>query len=666
MRGNPFYELYLGDSLSATDFVTLFSPFLIPHAQQIFLPGNVVVVGMQGAGKSMLLSLLKWQTRRKYIEAGAEFPVPQSLRRFISCSVNLTHSNAIDFGNRRWSDFDPSSVEILFGDFVNSLLAASLIDSIRALANAEPALLREMGASGDRKRHSSFAAACTGISSWSEWIGKVDSLEELEKRLLTRVREYRGYLAHRSSALSAHLMETRVPLGDPLVEMVDLLRSSEVISPETNVFADIDQYEELANVKPAETSERSVDYRAVINRALSRRDARVSYRIGSRRHSWFQHGKVMGSIGGIENERDYKFVDLDEMLRKSENSRTYLFPSFAEDVFSRRLRASNIDVAAGSALEAVYGKSLRPDEKARLYNPNSPERAIKMDDTWRQETRDRLLLLVRKEPLSARLGEAWLLQKGDKFNLDVRNGELPWESPAASYWKKERIELALLQIASRNQQRAIYSGKEEISELSSGNILVFISINQHIWNQFLRFEAIAADSHKRSRVPEIGKDLQTTGAFLASQYWTEKIAEATGKSDERIKFVREVARVARERVGADRKLSYPGGTGFSLRNDELDQFPWLRDFLGELSDYGNLIQAAHTTKEKSKHSRTKWHLSPILCPHFRVPYARTKEPHYASLKEIFLWLKSAKIFGDKVGSPTEATDLRGNQKSFLE
>lgn len=666
MRANPFYELYLGDSLSAKDFVTLFSPFLIPHAQQIFLPGNVLVVGMQGAGKSMLLSLLKWQTRRKYLEADSEFPVPVSLRKFISCSVNLTHSNAIDFGNRRWSDFEPTSLEILFGDFVNSLLAASLVSSVRALSNAHATLLSETGSSADAKRHAAFAAECGKLTSWSEWIGSVGTLDELEERLTARVREYRGYLHHRQSALSAHLMETRVPLGDPLVEMVDILRSTGVISTETNVFADIDQYEELANVKPPQTQEREVDYRAVINRALSRRDPRISYRIGSRRHSWFQHGRVMGSMGGIENERDYKFVDLDEMLRKSENSRTYLFPAFAEDVFARRLRATAVEAEAGTSLEAVYGKSYKPEEKARLYNPNTPERAVRIEDSWRRETRERLTLLVKNEPLSARLGEAWILQKGENFRLDVRNGELPWESSTANYWKKERIELALLQIASRNQQRVIYSEREEISELSSGNILVFISINQHIWNQYLRYEAISGSAKKKGMIPTIGVDLQTTGVFLASQYWTEKIAEATGKSDERMRFVRELARVARERVGADRKLSYPGATGFSLRNDELDQFPWLREFLGELSDYGNLVEVAHTTKEKSKHSRTKWYLSPILCPHFRVPYARTKEPYYAKITEVFGWLRSAKIFSSKVGVEGGEKSGISSQASFLE
>ena len=89
MSVNPFYELYLADTMSATEFVTLFSPALIPHVQPLFLPGNVVVVGMQGSGKSMLLTLLRAETRLKYERVTHEFPVPKERRRFVSCAVNF-------------------------------------------------------------------------------------------------------------------------------------------------------------------------------------------------------------------------------------------------------------------------------------------------------------------------------------------------------------------------------------------------------------------------------------------------------------------------------------------------------------------------------------------------------------------------------------------------
>ena len=59
MSINPFFELYVGDRLSSSEFVNIFSPFLVEHAEALFLPGNVVVKGVQGSGKSMLLKLVK-------------------------------------------------------------------------------------------------------------------------------------------------------------------------------------------------------------------------------------------------------------------------------------------------------------------------------------------------------------------------------------------------------------------------------------------------------------------------------------------------------------------------------------------------------------------------------------------------------------------------------
>src|ERR1700674_5705269 len=111
MRSNPFFELYVGDRISSEEFVTVFSPFLISHAEALFIPGNVVVTGIQGSGKSMLLSLLKPGVRLQYENCGQDFPVPTRLRRFIGAGINLTHSNAIDFGSRKFSN-DPTEVAL--------------------------------------------------------------------------------------------------------------------------------------------------------------------------------------------------------------------------------------------------------------------------------------------------------------------------------------------------------------------------------------------------------------------------------------------------------------------------------------------------------------------------------------------------------------------------
>ena len=79
MRKNPFHELYLAEQQSESEFVELFSDILVPHVQLMFQPGNVVVIGMIGSGKSMLLKLLQLDTRLMYLRAGSmHFPVPKN------------------------------------------------------------------------------------------------------------------------------------------------------------------------------------------------------------------------------------------------------------------------------------------------------------------------------------------------------------------------------------------------------------------------------------------------------------------------------------------------------------------------------------------------------------------------------------------------------------
>src|SRR5436190_18310208 len=96
---NPFQELYVTDSPDPRTFVALFSSFPVRHALALFRPGHVVLKGIQGAGKSMLLNLFRTQIRLAYEGAGADFPVPSNLRRFVGAGINLTRSGALDIGN---------------------------------------------------------------------------------------------------------------------------------------------------------------------------------------------------------------------------------------------------------------------------------------------------------------------------------------------------------------------------------------------------------------------------------------------------------------------------------------------------------------------------------------------------------------------------------------
>jgi len=94
-RSNPFNELYVSETVGPGAFVQIFSAKLLHNASALYLPGNVVLKGMQGSGKSMLLTLLKPEVRVAYAEARSKFPLSGAQSRFISAGINLTRSGAI-------------------------------------------------------------------------------------------------------------------------------------------------------------------------------------------------------------------------------------------------------------------------------------------------------------------------------------------------------------------------------------------------------------------------------------------------------------------------------------------------------------------------------------------------------------------------------------------
>ncbi|MCG2672789.1 hypothetical protein ACFPFP_38425 [Bradyrhizobium sp. GCM10023182] len=121
----------------------------------------------------------------------------------------------------------------------------------------------------------------------------------------------------------------------------------------------------------------------------------------------------------------------------------------------------------------------------------------------------------------------------------------------------------------------------------------------------------------------------------------KKISQETGRSAERLRFVRGIADKFGIALLSSRKLSNPGHNGFSVTDEDLDRSPDVKDFLEELSDYGNLLVLKHTTKEKDRRCRRKWYLNPILCPNFKLPYKRLKEPRYVSAAEVADWMRKS-------------------------
>ena len=153
-------------------------------------------------------------------------------------------------------------------------------------------------------------------------------------------------------------------------------------------------------------------YREIVNKALSLRDPNVSYRIGTRGYAWDEHPRVYGTAGNLERDRNFKLVDLDEILRRRENSKSWIFPEFAGDVFHRRLEYAAYDVSNDrSQLTKIFGDGGTPEVRAQEYcGKKSPERALHLDEKWPEEWKAYLRKLNSTDALSARLGEAWSRQ----------------------------------------------------------------------------------------------------------------------------------------------------------------------------------------------------------------------------------------------------------------
>ncbi len=186
-----------------------------------------------------------------------------------------------------------------------------------------------------------------------------------------------------------------------------------------------------------------------------------------------------------------------------------------------------------------------------------------------------------------------------------------------------------------------WAGETQILALSGNNILIFISLCQHIWDTFIRTQETKPDKEKVNPISHgIREDAQAIGILSASIHWYNKITELPG-GHERKRFVDILGKLLRRSLLDDQAMSYPGHNGFSLIKDDWMSNSEIKDFLQHAVDYGVLIAVPHTTKESNRKPRTKWYLNPIYSPYFNIPENHVKEPLYVSVATILNWLKMA-------------------------
>ena len=645
--GNPFHEQFVTETISPENYVRLFSPKLLEREGSLFLPGNVVLTGVKGSGKSMLLSLLKAKTRIAYERAGQPFPVSRENRQFVGAGINLTRSNFSQFGQRRFptvagKNAEGNQLPLYAADFFNYWVVLNLLKSIEHLCSELNGRVgQELGISTDKFQMDVFATTLSKEDCWFGYLDNISGMDELISRINRRLFDYRSFLNFNCEELAADISTTKTTVGAPISIVTRILREMNICPLNTEFYITIDQYEELFQLEGA-FKHLGIQgaLRGTINRALAARDPNVSYRIGTRAYAWQSSIDLEGTTAKLEVGRNYKLVDIDDLLRRHENTQGWLFPKFAEDVFRRRLEFSGFSVKHGCLVQ-VYGHAPTSKEKAKGYAGNNPCRVLQLHPTWPAKWTTFLRDLAKQDPLSARFGEAWARQRGkNKSSVmsEVPVKPFPWEK--ANVWRQERKQLALIQIAGACAQRPKYSGDSEIIGLSASNIWVFLIICSCIWS---RWSASAQDLEDFEGIlPQIDNESQSVGILEAATRYFD-VVEQDGKEGQL--FISVIGEYLGHKLYSDRALSYPGHNGFSLAVSDFEQMDEVREMLQALTDRGHLIESPHTTKEKNRQKRRKWYLNPVLTPLFDLPYIRKKEPLYVTGNHVLGWIRKSQTGG---------------------
>ncbi len=656
---NPFHDLWVTEILDPEAYVQTFSPLLVADAEELFSGGHVVLKGRQGSGKSMLLNLLETSTRIAYARSNTNYPVPVKQRAFISAGVQLTRQNA-SLVAARSEEIRPDQrqqiIAATFADYLNILLCLDLLKNILYLADEQarqPNIIEEVKV--DLGEHC-IKRLFSELFSSDAWLGFIQSncttLPQAVSSLEERLRAHKNYYNYNIDKLPAEIEKSRSPAGEPIAELAAALRESCILPPNTIVLLRVDQHEELFELE--RHSGLGNVFRQVINSALARRDPRVAYRIGTRHYAWGSDITAWGSGAPLEDMRDYSVVDLDFILKRGEHTKNWKFPAFAADVVHKRLKAAGFNWP-DSAMGLLFGKSLEPAERGRRYVGKSKS-LVRIDATWAPEwTRYLETLWTSGEPLEAKFGEAWLRQQSQIQRRIAQNGSVAHDTPwrASPWWVKERNEIALMHLAGDRQQALIWSGERQVVDLAGHNILAFMTTCKSIWATWQRRNP--DDAENRMELPSFSVEDQVIGIAEASQIWFKKIQVGL-EADQRTRLISALGRWFRQRMLDDRSLSYPGHSGFSLTEAEFALNTSIVQLIKVCRDHGDLMESAHTTKAKDQAPRIKWYLHPLLCPLFRIPHIRTKEPVYTTLADIKCLYNNQKRVGPSADEATKPQD----------
>lgn len=666
ITSNPFTDLYTTESISAERFVRVFSPVLLrePDILALYQPGNVILAGLQGSGKSALLNLLKPEVLIAYLKSGVDWPLPPTCAKFLSAGINLAKSGAMDFGQRSIDAAGEGHgirLALHFADFLNFWIIDDLFRSLVTLGDAtECGAADFLGVSVNQDKLDEFARAFSGNKCWLNGMSGGQSFLELRQSIECRIVDYRNFLNFNTSSLPESIQNSKTSAGEPISVAVELLRQFQVIPNDLPILIRIDQFEDLIGLEQSADHAMRLEYRATIFKMFGSRDSRLSYRVGARPYAIGDRLQMLASTSAIEELRNFTVVEMDQILQRREH-RKGLFPSFAEDVFKRRLDVGGYTFPKRKEELTSYVFGKREDARSRAKQYARSVGAESSVSDFSDEVAKYLRELWQVDPLSAKFGEAFVRQlQARGKTIDIEKLERrPWESEGKKWWRKERTEQALLQIAAERRQRMIWHGRSDILTVSGSNILIFLSICQLIWAEHLR------SGPTTSEVPAIGQGVsQDLGIQQASEYWYRKLRADSNGGDDRQRFISVVASDLRRRMREDKRMSYPGATGFALPVETLHMNPSVKEFLDRCCSFGALSSARHTSKNPGQGESKKWYIFPIHCPHFQLPAQHTKEPLYIDLAQLAVWLSRAGVELKGLDPPSEQLEIDAGEDEW--
>lgn len=671
---NPFLDPRAADSLNGKEYVRCFSPYLVSHLPEVFAQGNVILRGSIGCGKSMILRLFDPKVRIAYHDAEHEFPVPSNYRHFIGTGINLSKSGVLDIIQRlpsSASEEDIHRLSAIFADYLNYWLVDDLLESCSLMMNHRPCF----GDLVDPTKLNKFVMLLVQQDCWVGYLDSCKSLEDIKQRIDSRLNHLRSW-ANWNVDLDQEIERSKAAIGEPVARSADCMKRSGLLHSDAIVFVRIDQVEELLHKDPPQYRI-TEEFRRRIYLALGRRDGRVSYRIGTRTYD----GDTFVMPGGrrLEESRDYVKTEFDTILRRSENVRNWAFKEFAHNVFERRLNAAfphPLKQKGNKPLfQNFFGTSPFPQALIEhiIVKQDTPVEALFSLELLESPWRDYIRSVYRREtalspksttgykidPLNAILALAWALQRGGRKKAQPRHitddpPRFDQKAPWTEWWKKERINQAILQLAISHKQKLVWWGSQDVLALSSNNITLFLSICRETWELWQRDQKVVVE--RPSVIETVPPSVQRVAIDNISKRWHDNFKKQPGRpaGDVRIRFLDRVFADLQIKLLKDKAMQCPGGNGFSIREDEIGLIPELERLLKECAAWGDLEEIIHTSKnatDKIRGQRFKYYANSLLAPRYQIFEAHTKEPRYVNAAELLQHAKKSKAIPQSVRSP---------------